>query len=75
MQCTALVRGTVRVFASLMVMFAITVGLACAARVQEVNYLSVEVHRVKVSFREAGPADGSPRTLSVADVQSGTGSN
>ena len=33
MRCTALVRA----FASLMVMFAITVGLASAARVQEVH--------------------------------------
>jgi pimeloyl-ACP methyl ester carboxylesterase len=65
MQCTAPVRSTVRVFASLMVMFAITAGLASAAeqRVQEVNYSSVEVHGIKVFYREAGPADGPPILL------------
>ena len=62
MQCTAPVRSTVRVLASLMVMFAVTAGLASAAeqRVQEVNYSSVEVHGIKVFYREAGPADGPP---------------
>lgn len=66
MQCTAPVRSTVRVFASLMVMFAITAGLASAAeqRVQEVNYSSVEVHGIKVFYREAGPAEGPPILLS-----------
>ena len=46
MRCTAPVRSTVRVIASLMVMFAITAGLATAAeqRVQEVNYSSVVTH-------------------------------
>ncbi len=48
MQCTAPVRSTVRVFASVMVMFAITAELASAAeqRVQEVNYSRVEVHGI-----------------------------
>ena len=65
MPCTAPVRSTVRVFASLMVMFAITAGLARAAeqRVQEVNYSSVEVHGITVFYREAGPADGPPMLL------------
>jgi alpha-beta hydrolase superfamily lysophospholipase len=65
MQCTAPVRSAVRVFASLMVMFAITAGLARAAeqRVQEVNYSSVEVHGITVFYREAGPADGPPILL------------
>jgi hypothetical protein len=60
MQCTAPVRSTVRVMASLIVMFAITAGLASAAeqRVQGVKYSSVEVHGIKVFYREAGPADG-----------------
>ena len=40
MQCTAPVRSTIRVFASLMVMFAIT----AEQRVQEVNYSSVVGH-------------------------------
>jgi len=54
-QCTAPVHSTVRVFASLMVTFAITAGLASAAkqRVQEVNYSSAEVHGIKVFYREA----------------------
>jgi pimeloyl-ACP methyl ester carboxylesterase len=65
MPCTAPVRSTVRVFASLMVMFAITAGLARAAeqRVQEVNYSSVEVHGITVFYREAEPADGPPMLL------------
>ena len=65
MPCTAPVRSTVRVFASLMVMFAITAGLARAAeqRVHEVNYSSVEVHGITVLYREAGPADGPPILL------------
>jgi hypothetical protein len=56
---------TVRVLASVMVMFAITAGLASAAeqRVQEVKYSSVEVHGIKVFYREAGPADGAPILL------------
>jgi hypothetical protein len=51
--------------ASLIVVFAITAGLASAAeqRVQEVNYFSVEVHGIKVFYREAGPADGPPILL------------
>jgi hypothetical protein len=46
MGCTAPVRSMVRKFASRMVMFAITAGLASAAeqRVQEVNYSSVVGH-------------------------------
>jgi len=40
MQCTAPVRSAVRVFASLMVMFAITAGLASAAR-QRVSQMTV----------------------------------
>jgi hypothetical protein len=65
MQCTAPVRSTVRVMASLIVVFAITAGLASAAeqRVQEVNYSSVEVHGIKVFYREAGPVDGRPILL------------
>jgi len=65
MPCTAPVRSKVHVFASLMVMFAITAGLARAAeqRVQEVNYSSVEVHGITVFYREAGPADGPPMLL------------
>jgi len=48
-----------------MVMFAVTVGLASAAeqRVQEVNYSGVEGHGIKISYREAGPADGPPILL------------
>lgn len=44
MRCTAPVRTTVRVLASLMVMFAMTAGVAGGAeqRVQEVKYRSAE---------------------------------
>jgi hypothetical protein len=40
MQCTAPVRSAVRVFASLMIMFAITAGLASAAE-QQVSQMTV----------------------------------
>ena len=46
MRCTAPIRSMVGVVASLIVVFAITAGLASAAeqRVQEVNYSSVVGH-------------------------------
>ncbi|HKF94191.1 MAG TPA: alpha/beta fold hydrolase [Gammaproteobacteria bacterium] len=59
------VRSTVRVLASLMVVFAITGGLASRAeqRVQEVKYCAVDVDGIKVFYRQAGPADGPPVLL------------